>query len=249
MVGVTPAPESVPFLETGLGSRTLRGPTLPIFARQSANNLASGIERGARRQLRLWQKRLAERGVTLETRCEQGIPVPIILANAKQHAAQYIAIGSHGHTAFHDLVFGGVASGVVKRGVCPVIVASCRPHATGRNVRRARRVELDKRENAAAILRSEHSSTQGSSRIPQQWKQPPWNWWLAAREFSFHPNVLRLRLGRGRQISVRIVHVRDDFLSGSRSRQSTTDFTLRQLTEPEDSNEKKMKHGWVFLIV
>jgi hypothetical protein len=35
---------------------------------------------------------------------------------------RHYVIGSHGHTAFHDLLVGGTASGVLKRATCPVVV-------------------------------------------------------------------------------------------------------------------------------
>ena len=51
-----------------------------------------------------------------------GAPVPLILDQAKKLAADYIVIGSHGHTAFYDLLIGSTASGVLKRAPCPVVI-------------------------------------------------------------------------------------------------------------------------------
>ena len=51
-----------------------------------------------------------------------GAPVPLILEQAGKLPADYIVIGSHGHTAFYDLLVGGTASGVLKRATCPVVV-------------------------------------------------------------------------------------------------------------------------------
>lgn len=51
-----------------------------------------------------------------------GAPVPAIIDQAATLKADYIVIGSHGHTAFHDLLVGGTASGVLKRAPCPVVV-------------------------------------------------------------------------------------------------------------------------------
>jgi nucleotide-binding universal stress UspA family protein len=45
-----------------------------------------------------------------------------ILAQAKKLRADYIVIGSHRHSAFHDLVVGSTTSGVLKRAACPAVV-------------------------------------------------------------------------------------------------------------------------------
>ena len=51
-----------------------------------------------------------------------GAPVQVILEQARSLPADYIVMGSHGHTAFYDLMVGGTASGVLKRSSCPVVV-------------------------------------------------------------------------------------------------------------------------------
>ena len=94
------------------------------------------IERGARRHLHRIEKRLVAAGQTVEAVCHQGFPVPEIIAHARELEASYIVLGSHGHTAFHDLVAGSVASGVLKRTTCPVVVV---PAGTTREKRRKSR--------------------------------------------------------------------------------------------------------------
>lgn len=51
-----------------------------------------------------------------------GQPVPLIVEQARTLPADYIVMGSHGHSAFYDLVAGSTTSGVMKRAICPVIV-------------------------------------------------------------------------------------------------------------------------------
>lgn len=51
-----------------------------------------------------------------------GSPVKVILEQAKKLRADYIVIGSHGHSAFYDLVVGSTTRAVLKRAGCPVIV-------------------------------------------------------------------------------------------------------------------------------
>lgn len=88
------------------------------------------LERGARRRLDRIQERHAVRGLKVETVCRTGGPVATLLAHAQQEKADYIVLGSHGHTAFHDLVAGGTASGVLKRATCPVmVVPALRPES------------------------------------------------------------------------------------------------------------------------
>ena len=89
--------------------------------------LTAEIERGARRHLERFQKRLAARGSTVLTICSQGFPVVAVLAQAKQEKADYIVVGSHGHTAFYDLVVGSTTNGLLKRATCPVVVVPAAP--------------------------------------------------------------------------------------------------------------------------
>ena len=51
-----------------------------------------------------------------------GAPVPLIVEQAVRLPADYIVMGSHGHSAFYDLVAGSTTSGVMKRAPCPVII-------------------------------------------------------------------------------------------------------------------------------
>lgn len=85
------------------------------------------LERGARRHLKRTEARLVARGLTVETICRQGFPVQTILAQAKTEEADFVVLGSHGHTAFYDLVAGSTASGVLKRAACPVVVVPAAP--------------------------------------------------------------------------------------------------------------------------
>jgi nucleotide-binding universal stress UspA family protein len=51
-----------------------------------------------------------------------GAPIPLILEQAKACAADYIVMGSHGHTALYDLIVGSTTHGVLKRAKCPVVI-------------------------------------------------------------------------------------------------------------------------------
>ncbi len=55
-----------------------------------------------------------------------GEPVSVILDQASKLSADYIIMGSHGHSALYDVVVGSVCAGVVKQANCPVIVVPAR---------------------------------------------------------------------------------------------------------------------------
>lgn len=64
-----------------------------------------------------------------------GVPAVLISEQAKQLGADYIVMGSHGHTAFYDLLVGSTASAVLKRAPCPVLVVPPPPKQTGKQKR------------------------------------------------------------------------------------------------------------------
>ena len=51
-----------------------------------------------------------------------GSPITQIVAQAAKLDADYIVLGSHGHTAIYDLLVGSTAHGVLLRAKCPVVV-------------------------------------------------------------------------------------------------------------------------------
>jgi nucleotide-binding universal stress UspA family protein len=61
-------------------------------------------------------------GVGVETVQVSGAPVAHILEQAAKHRADYIVMGSHGHTAFYDLLVGSTTHGVLMRANCPVVI-------------------------------------------------------------------------------------------------------------------------------
>ncbi|HZP61368.1 MAG TPA: universal stress protein [Opitutaceae bacterium] len=79
-------------------------------------------KKAAARQLARLRGELQDGAVPADSVLLTGSPVAIILDQAKKLAADYIVIGSHGHTAFYDLLIGSTASGVLKKALCPVII-------------------------------------------------------------------------------------------------------------------------------
>lgn len=67
-------------------------------------------------------QRCARRRIKVRTIQRTGQPLPTILAKATALKADYIVVGSHGHTAAYDLLIGSVAQGVLRKANCPVLV-------------------------------------------------------------------------------------------------------------------------------
>lgn len=52
----------------------------------------------------------------------EGLAAQAIADAAQRLAADYVVMGSHGHTAFYDLVIGSTTHGVIQRAKCPVVI-------------------------------------------------------------------------------------------------------------------------------
>jgi nucleotide-binding universal stress UspA family protein len=79
-------------------------------------------EKAAARHLLTIQERLQALGLTSETVQRTGAPVSHILHEAEARKADYIVMGSHGHTAIYDLLVGSTTHGVLLRAPCPVVI-------------------------------------------------------------------------------------------------------------------------------
>jgi len=83
--------------------------------------MAAG-ERNAARRLAELAARVRAAQVPVETLQLNGPPVRNILEQAARLAADYVVMGSHGHTAFYDLLVGSTTHGVLLRAPCPVVI-------------------------------------------------------------------------------------------------------------------------------
>ncbi len=86
------------------------------------STLAETAEKSADTRLAACQATLADRSVRGETMRLTGLPRRLIPATAEKVNADFIIMGSHGHTALHDLVVGSTTHAVVRAAVCPVII-------------------------------------------------------------------------------------------------------------------------------
>jgi len=93
-------------------------------------------KKAAAKQLGSLVVQLRRDGLTAESLQLEGAPVTRIVESAKKLAADYLVMGSHGHTSFYDLLVGSTTHGVLKRSPCPVLII---PAADGRAVKARRR--------------------------------------------------------------------------------------------------------------
>ncbi|MEO6002681.1 MAG: universal stress protein [Opitutus sp.] len=84
--------------------------------------LAAAGAKNARRQLKTIEGKVKKDLAALTTLQVAGSPVAQILEQADACRANYIVMGSHGHTAFYDLLVGSTTHGVLKRAKCPVVI-------------------------------------------------------------------------------------------------------------------------------
>ena len=83
--------------------------------------LASG-EKAAAKNLAKIEEQLQAESIPAETVQLNGAPVAHIVEQADKFAADYVVMGSHGHTAVYDLLVGSTTHGVLKRAKCPVVI-------------------------------------------------------------------------------------------------------------------------------
>lgn len=84
--------------------------------------LTAAGEKNAARQLEALEEKVKSEFVNVESVQVVGAPVANILDQAEKLEANYIVMGSHGHTAFYDLLVGSTTHGVLMRAKCPVVI-------------------------------------------------------------------------------------------------------------------------------
>ena len=117
-------------LARGMGAKVVLITVLvePVFAQgyappsKSFSKLNVAHERAVRKRLAAIQDRLQCEFVPAETVVRHGNPAVHILEEAEEHDAAFIVIGSHGHTAFFELLLGSTTQAVLKRASLPVVV-------------------------------------------------------------------------------------------------------------------------------
>ena len=105
--------------------------------------LTAAGEKNAARQLEALEEKVRSEFVSVESVQVVGAPVANIIDQADQLEANYIVMGSHGHTAFYDLLVGSTTHGVLMRAKCPVvIVPAATKKSSGKRKNERRGVEV-----------------------------------------------------------------------------------------------------------
>ncbi|MCF3650327.1 universal stress protein [Synoicihabitans lomoniglobus] len=92
------------------------------LAMENVQEVIAVSEKASKSQLKHLESQLTARGVEVTTVSGTGPSVPTIVQEARDHHAIYIVMGSHGHTAFYDLLVGSTTHGVLKKAPCPVVI-------------------------------------------------------------------------------------------------------------------------------
>lgn len=106
----------------------------PMF--ENIADITSAGEKNAIRQLAKLEERLQADLVSTESSHALGPPIARIVDQAARCEADYIVMGSHGHTALYDLLVGSTTHGVLMRAKCPVIIVPAVKDATPPKPRR-----------------------------------------------------------------------------------------------------------------
>lgn len=86
-----------------------------------AEIVAAG-EKNAAKRLAVLEERLQAESIPVETLQVNGPPIRVIVEQARKLDADYIVMGSHGHTALYDLLVGSTTHGILMRATCPVVI-------------------------------------------------------------------------------------------------------------------------------
>lgn len=79
-------------------------------------------EKAAAKHLDRLQRRIEGEGIACETVQLTGSPVTNIVDQARRLSADHVVMGSHGHTAFYELLVGSTTHGVLMKVDCPVVI-------------------------------------------------------------------------------------------------------------------------------
>jgi nucleotide-binding universal stress UspA family protein len=89
-------------------------------------------EAAAKKQLTRMEKFVAAKGVDVASRLTAGFAAGNIVEQARKLGADYIVLGSHGHTAVYDLLVGSTTHAVLKKSPCPVVIVPPRAPKAGK---------------------------------------------------------------------------------------------------------------------
>lgn len=99
-------------------------PAMPrrIATTMSGTKLTVGAERRTAKKLNSLQRSLRDDGVTAHVVHVRGNPGECILEQAVGLAANFVVMGSHGHSTYPDLLMGSTTSAVLRRAARPIVI-------------------------------------------------------------------------------------------------------------------------------
>lgn len=98
---------------------------------ESGAEFAALVESDATRRLGQLQRELLDQGVAAHAIHRRGNAGPCIVQQANRLGADYIVIGSHGHSAVYDLIVGSTTTRVLKDVSCRVMIVPPKVAETG----------------------------------------------------------------------------------------------------------------------
>ena len=105
---------------------------------ENVAEMTAAAERNAARLLEKLEAKLAADSVSVSSVQLVGSPTRMIVAEAEKLGADYIVMGSHGHTALYDLLVGSTTHGVLMRAKCPVVIIPAVKESKPRKAKKAR---------------------------------------------------------------------------------------------------------------
>lgn len=96
------------------------------------DEIVASSEKTLARRLKQLVKRLVAADLPVESVLLTGTPAQPILAQAEVEQADYIIMGSHGHTALNDLLVGSTTHQVLRKAKCPVVIVPPPTKAVGK---------------------------------------------------------------------------------------------------------------------
>ncbi len=92
------------------------------LAMENVKEFTEMTEKASRRQLDYTLNTLTDRGIKTYAASATGSAITAIVSKAREIGADYIIMGSHGHTAIYDLLVGSTTHSVLKDASCPVVI-------------------------------------------------------------------------------------------------------------------------------
>jgi nucleotide-binding universal stress UspA family protein len=89
---------------------------------RSVRETRAGELRKEHRDLQQWASDLRDQGLAAEALLVQGPTVETLAERAEHLDADLVVLGSHGHGAVYRALMGSVSEGMLRAGICPVLV-------------------------------------------------------------------------------------------------------------------------------